>query len=180
VPSGLCGRWTRILLLIAACACCCRPAPAGADANREYEIKAALLYNFVKFVEWPSQAGSTLVIGVLGRNPFGPALNTLNGKSANRKTIAVRQFSSVPDAGACQILFISPSEKDRLKPILDSLRGSSILTVSEVGGFTQSGGIINFTIQDDRVRFEINPAAAERAKLTISSQLLRLAKIVRT
>jgi len=61
VPSGLCGRWTRILLLIAACACCCRPAPAGADANREYEIKAALLYNFVKFVEWPSQAGSTLV-----------------------------------------------------------------------------------------------------------------------
>jgi hypothetical protein len=159
------------------------PAPGQSAASREYSIKAAFLYNFVKFVDWPAQAlpssSNTLVIGVLGRNPFGSALNTLSGKTVKGKTLVVRQFSSVPEQGACHVLFISSSEQDRMKQLLDALRSSSILTVSETRGFAQSGGIINFVVQDEKVRFEINPAAAERARLNLSSDLLRLAKIVR-
>jgi hypothetical protein len=167
-------------LLLAACALLA--APAG-GTTREYEIKAAFLYNFVKFVDWPAQAlpdnSPNVVIGVLGANPFGRALNTINGRSVKGKTLVVRQVSSAQDAQNCHMLFICPSERDRLRAILDALRNDSVLTVGEMKGFAESGGIINFTLQNDRVRFEINPAAAERARLTISSQLLRLAKIVR-
>jgi hypothetical protein len=158
------------------------PAPAQSVGNREYAIKAGFIYNFCKFVDWPPQAmtGSTLVVGVLGRNPFGAALNTLNGKSVKGKTVTVRQFTEVPEQGECHVLFISASEHGRMRQILDALRNTSILTIGETSGFARSGGIINFFEQDGKVRFEINPAAAERARMSLSSDLLRVAKVVRS
>jgi hypothetical protein len=155
--------------------------PAVAEgAPREYVIKAAFIYNFVKFVDWPGGGSSTLIIGVLGNNPFGAALNQLNGKSVKGKTLAVRQCNSVSDAESCQVVFISSSDADRQRQILDSLKSSSILTVGESKGFAQRGGMINFVTEDDRVRFEVNPAAAERARLNISSEMLKLARIVKS
>ena len=152
-----------------------REAPA-----REYQIKAAFLYNFVKYVDWPGAGRSTITIGVLGKNPFGSALETLNGKVANGKTLAIRHLAGLQDARGVDVLFVSASESDHVRQIIDAVLQQPVLTVGEVGGFAQSGGIINFTSEGNRVRFEINPDAAERAGLKISSQLLRLAKVVRS
>jgi hypothetical protein len=177
--AGRIARCVGVLLLAGGLAT--PPAPARAESTpREYEIKAAFIYNFVKFVDWPSLPGSTITVGVLGSNPFGNALSTINGKSVKGKTLVVKQVGSMQEAGACQVLFISPSEAGRLHSVLETLRTASVLTVGESRGFAREGGIINFTLQDDKIRFEINPTAAERARLSISSQLLRLAKIVKS
>jgi hypothetical protein len=158
-------------------------APRPADA-REYEIKAAFLYNFAKYVDWPAEAlpssSTTLDVGVMGKNPFGAALDTIRGKTVKGKTLRVRQVNSIQEASGVHLLFISASEEERLKPILAGLRNASVLTVAEMSGFVQNGGIINLITQNDRVRFEINPVAAERARLGLSAQLVRLAtRVVR-
>jgi len=146
----------------------------------EYQIKAAFLYNFAKFVEWPTQAfagpKSPIVIGVLGKNVFGDDLqNTIRDKTINNHPFQFKLFHSVEEATNCHILFISASEKDRLPKILDRLRDFSVLTVSETDHFTEAGGMINFVIEDNRVHFEINDIAAQKAGLKISSKLLSLA-----
>jgi len=150
----------------------------------EYDIKAAFLYNFLKYVEFPAHAfpagSSTLTIGVLGKDPFGASLDTLNKKTVQGRTLAIRRLTDLKDIGDVHVLFISSSEKARLKSILDTVKTTPILTVGETGGFAKSGGIINFTIENNNVRFEVNPDAAERAKLKISSQLLKLAKVVKS
>jgi hypothetical protein len=170
-----------VVLALFACLLASLAPPARAQVNREYPLKAAFLLNFVKFVDWPSLPGGTITIGILGRNPFSPAvLDGINGKPVKDRTLVVRQVSDLREAAACQVVFISSSEKERLRPILDGLRGASILTVGETAGFARSGGIINFIEEGNKIRFEINPDAAERARLSISSQLLRLAKVVRT
>lgn len=156
--------------------------PARAAFSREYEIKAAFLYNFVKFVDWPAQAlpqNATFTIGVLGSDPFEGALETINGKVARDHTIVVRRLASAADAADVQMLFVSPSERARFAQILASTRSAPVLTVSETPGFAEDGGVINFTSGGNRVRFEINVAAAQRAHLAINSQLLRLAKVTR-
>jgi hypothetical protein len=149
----------------------------------EYDIKAAFIYNFLKYVEFPAQsfpAGSTtLAIGVLGKDPFGGSLNALTKKSIQGRSLVIKRFTDVKDIGDTHVLFISSSEKARLKPILDAVKSTPVLTIGEVGGFAKNGGIINFTIENNNVRFEVNPDAAERAKLKISSQLLRLAKVIK-
>ena len=146
----------------------------------EYQIKAAFLYNFAKFVEWPTQAfagpRSPVVIGVLGKNVFGDDLEqTIRDKTVNNHPFQFKQFHSVDEVTNCQILFISTSEKERLPKILSGLRGASVLTVSEMDHFTDTGGMINFVIEDNRVHFQINDAAAKKAGLKISSKLLSLA-----
>lgn len=146
----------------------------------EYQIKAAFLYNFAKFVEWPPQAfagpGSPMVIGVLGKNVFGGDLErTIRNKTVNNHPFQFKEFHSVPEATNCQILFISASEKDRLPKILDGLRGASVLTVSETDQFIGDGGMINFVIEDNKIHFQINDDAAKKAGLKISSKLLNLA-----
>jgi hypothetical protein len=156
---------------------------ALAQAPREYEIKAAFIYNFIKFVEWPAQAlpdtSPTITIGVLGRGPFGGALESLNGKTVKGKRLVVRQLTGTREIGSVHVLFVSASERDSLDQIVSAARGANVLTVGEMAGFARSGGIINLTTQSNKIRFEINPEAAERAGLRISSQLLRLAKVVR-
>jgi hypothetical protein len=146
----------------------------------EYQIKAAFLYNFAKFVQWPTQAfaspTSPIVIGVLGENVFGDDLEkTIRGKVINDRPLQFKQFHSVTEVTNCQILFISTSEKNSLPKILDGLQGASVLTVSETDRFTEAGGMINFVIEDDKIHFQINNEAAKKARLTISSKLLSLA-----
>jgi YfiR/HmsC-like len=146
----------------------------------EYQIKAAFVYNFAKFVEWPTQAlaapTSPMVIGMLGENVFhGDLEKTIRGKAINDHPLQFKKFDSVAEATNCQVLFIGPSEKKHLPKILESLRGTSVLTVSETDEFIENGGMINLVIVDNRVRFQINNEAAKKAGLTISSKLLSLA-----
>ena len=150
---------------------------------REYQIKAAFLYNFVKFVEWPDEAlpdpSAPIALCVLGEDPFGVALESINDKTVKGRQLMVKRFVGLQDLKVCHILFISPSEEKDLAQILASLKNSSILTVGETEGFTQFGGIISFTMESNKIRFEINEDAAGRAGLKISSKLLNLAKVVR-
>jgi len=157
---------------------------AQAQGSSEYAVKAAFLYNFAKFVEWPpgvfGNDGAPLVVGVVGDDPFGSALDqTIRGKSANGRQLIIRRFSWGQNLRECHILFISSSERKRLSQILDSLRGAGVLTVGETDHFNQQGGIINFVIEKGKVRFEINAGAAESSHLKLSSKLLALAKSVR-
>jgi len=172
--------WVRLLILWFGAAVFLAPGLRAQSASqREYEIKAAYLYNFIKYVDWPSY-GDTITIGVLGGNPFGPALAPLNGKVVKGRKVVVRELDSVRDAQKCQIIFVSSSEKQRLPEILDSLRSARVLTVGETQGFADDGGMINFIEENNKVRFEINAEAAHRTGLNISSELLKLAKLVKS
>jgi hypothetical protein len=159
----------------------CSDGHLWAQSANEYEVKAAFLYKFASFVEWPPESANTpLCIAVVGQDPFGVALDdVVKGKSINGRTFLIKRFKSGQDATGCHIVFISATEKGRVRSILDQLRGISILTVSDIPGFCQGGGMIDFELLDQKVRFEINPEAAERARLKISSKLLSVAKIVR-
>jgi hypothetical protein len=156
---------------------------AQSALQREYEIKAAYLYNFINYIDWPANAfapeGGTITVGILGESPFGPALEPLKGKKIKGRTLAVKQVESAKDLEQCQIVFICSSEKSRLSEILGQLKDARILTVSEIDGFAERGGIINFISERNKVRFEINTDAAKRTGLTISSELLKLAKLVK-
>jgi hypothetical protein len=150
-----------------------------AQAANEYQVKAAFIFNFVKFVEWPSDAfgdGGTLVMGVVGDDPFGGALDQLNGHTANGYHFLIKRLRWDDNLAACQILFISNSEARHLGTIMENIRGTSVLTIAEMPHFNRAGGIIRFVIQNNKVRFEINAAAAGRARLRISSKLLALSK----
>jgi hypothetical protein len=146
----------------------------------EYQIKAAFLFNFARFVQWPTNAlaasTSPMIIGVLGENPFHNDLAlTLRNKSVDDHPLVIKEFSSAAEATNCHILFISASEKPRLPNIINGLKGSSVLTVGEMDQFTESGGMINFVLQGSKIRFQINNNAASSAGLKISSKLLALA-----
>jgi hypothetical protein len=159
-------------------------AHAQAEGVGEYQVKAAFLYNFAKFVEWPPEAmpkaNAPLILGVVGEDPFGPVLEeTLKGKTANGHPFVVRRFRREEDASGCQILFTSSSDQRYIRSLLAVLKGSSVLTVGETERFCRLGGIINFTLEENKVRFKINVDAAERARLNISSKLLRVANVVR-
>ena len=145
----------------------------------EYQVKTAYLYNFTKFVEWPEKttAGqSTFTIAILGRNPFGNALNALAGKPVNNRKLLVRYIKSAQEAKDCDMLFISAFERENMRDIIASLGSlQGILTISDAEYFLRSGGMIEFVMVDGRVRFEVNYRAAQQANLRISSHLLRLA-----
>jgi len=150
------------------------------EALPEYRIKAAFLYHFAEFVSWPTNAfvetNSPYVIGVLGKDPFGQNLeDTLNGHSLNNHPFVVRRISNVAQARGCQILFISRSETRRLDDIIADLKDQPILTVSEIDGFINRGGMVQFLNTGDKVRFAINNTVARSSGLRISSQLLSLA-----
>src|SRR2546425_4112402 len=143
------------------------PQPAAAGGPSEYEVKAAFLYNFARFVEWPLDARGgdrTFVVTVLGRDPFGSVLDdTLRGKKIDDKRVVVRRVSRPEDVGRSHIVFISDSEKDRLPAILKSLDGAPVLTVGDMNQFAERGGVIRFKVDQDRIRLEINVAAAQRS-----------------
>jgi hypothetical protein len=153
------------------------------DALSEYQVEAAYLFNFLKFVEWPDESFADLlapiVIGVVGEDPFGNALpQVVIGKTVQGRDLVIRIYHAGEDLRGAHILFISASERKRLPVILSSLRGSSVLTVADTSGFLDAGGMIQFLNENGRVRFAINVDATGRAKLKMSSKLLSLAKVV--
>jgi hypothetical protein len=162
---------------------CPSPARAQDSPPTDAQVKAAFLYNFGKFVTWPGTAerpDQPFVIGILGDDPFEETLDrTVVDRTIRGRKVSVRRFQSAPDAVAhSQLLFVSASEAGRLADILRASSHANVLTVSDLDRFTVSGGMIGFHIEDKRVRFDINVAAAEAAGLTMSSQLLKLARSV--
>jgi len=162
------------------------PIANSAEPSRpgEYEVKAAFLYNFIKFTEWPpeeiAKSGQPFVIGVLGKDPFGAALDkVVEGEAVFKKPIVTKRFSRLEDAASSHVLFISSSEGNNLSAILRALDSHSILTVSEIDNFAQRGGVINLKKENERIVFEINIDAARHAGLSMNAQLLKLAKIVK-
>ena len=159
------------------------PSFARGEPAPEYAVKAAFLYNFAKFVEWPADAfagpASPIVFFVFGEDPFGDALKSLKGKTANGRPIVVRYAANLGELERCHLLFVSASEKANLPKILQATKSWSILTVGDMNGFAQDGGIINMVKEESRVGIEINLEAAQLSRLKISSKLLGLAKIVK-
>jgi len=152
------------------------------SAAPEYQVKAAFLYNFAKFVEWPesnfANPDAPLVIGVFGNNPFhGDLRRVVEGKSINGHRVVVQEVSAVTNLKTCDIVFIAASEQADTAQIAAALADAKVLTVTEnMKHFGSSGLVINFVTEDDRIRFQINHAAATRAGLVISSKLLSLAR----
>ena len=156
---------------------------AQESATNEYQVKAAYLFNFVKFVEWPANifpsVDTPVEICVVGRNPFGHALeDSIAGKTVGGRRLEITHLSRGVELRSCQILFISSSEKSQMPEILQKLAGASVLTVSDTSGFTENGGIINFVLDGDRVRFDANVEAAGQAHLRLSARLLTVARAV--
>jgi hypothetical protein len=154
------------------------------DIGREYAIKAAYLYNFAKYVEWPVEAfangSSPFVIGVLGKDPFGVNLDEIaNTKKLEGRKIEIKRFASMNEYSPCHILFVPAAADAKLKETAAKKADNSMtLLVGEEAGFAEKGAVVNFFMESNRIRFEINPATAKRDKLKISSKLLSLAKIV--
>jgi hypothetical protein len=172
-----------IILLILSGSLLSRPAAARESGSGEYQVKTAMLYNLVKFVDWPPEKTDSgqkpFKICVIGRNPFGSALDSLNGKPVKGRKLMSVQLSRINEIGACQALFVGSSEKRNLAAILDSANSNSVLTVSEISNFAASGGMIGLVEVEGKIRLEVNVDAAKEAKLNISSQLLKLARLVK-
>lgn len=174
-------------LIAAALACALTSIPslhAQQPKPGEYQVKAAYLYNFGRFIEWPAKVsiakGDSFTICVLGQDPFGSTLTeTLADEAINGRNVVAKRIPGPEDAVNCRILFISSSEGDRLKQILSTLNDASVLTVSDLPLFSRQGGMVQFTMEGNRVRFEVNLARTERAGLTLSSELLKVAVNVR-
>jgi YfiR/HmsC-like len=158
------------------------PQPGLAEPLAEYEIKAAFVYNFAKFVQWPAgafgQPESPLILCLIGEDRFGPALEALDHKIAQGHELRVRRQIRLEDARSCHVLLIAESERARVASILRAVSGASVLTVSDVDRFAESGGIIGLYNLDNKVQFSVNLEQARNASLQINSQLLKLAKIV--
>jgi hypothetical protein len=175
----LCG-WLMLLFFL--------PALAAADSNEsaaiEYKVKAGFLYNFVKFVQWPAGAlpstNSPIVIGLFETDPAAPVLEqALQQKTANGHSLQVRRFRTDESPLDCHLFFLSRAERAQTGRVLERFKGLPVLTVSESEDFARSGGMINFVMKEENIRFEINLAAAERAGLQISSKLANMATLVK-
>ena len=157
--------------------------PCRADApTREYQVKAAFVYNFTQFVEWPDSAfaskDSPFVVATVGADPFNGALEqAMAAKAVDDRTVTVQHFASVDSLGPCQLLFVPASQDSSAKALCDKLDGKPVLTVGESDGFLPAGGGIRFFFEDNRIRFEINPDPIATDGLKVSAKLMRLARI---
>lgn len=173
----------RVALLFLTLAATVQPTAQRAPTS-EYEVKAAFLYNFVHFVEWPSHAfaarDAPLAVCILGDDPFGDALDQIiAGELAGGRRLTVQRTRRVADVRACHLLFVSRSESERLGEILDAIQTTTpVLIVSDIRNFVARGGTIGFVLERNRVRFEINVTRAQQRGLKLSSQLLRVGRIV--
>ncbi len=156
---------------------------AQASRPTDYDVKAAYLYNFGRFVEWPASVTSnsdSFTVCVLGQDPFGPALDaTLAGETIGGKSVTAKRISTPQEAARCHILFMSSAEDSRLSKIIEALDKEAVLTVSDMPKFSQRGGMIQFVLEGKKVRFEVNLGAVQHAGLTLSSELLKVATTVR-
>lgn len=151
--------------------------------TNEYKLKAAFLYNFTRFVEWPDQAfpntAAPIVIGIIGEDPFGSFLDDLisNEKIGNR-SIIVRRFAEAKDIADCQLLYITYLQTEKIAAVLSMVSNKGVLTINDIPAFTGMGGIVQFYTEKNKIRMMINNAAAKRAGLNISTKLLSVAKVV--
>ena len=157
--------------------------PAQQSEFHEYQVKAAFLYNFAKFVDWPKEAlekpETPVIIGIMGDDPFGSDLDeTLETKTAQGRPLKVKRLMNANESKNCHILFICLSQENRLAESLSKVNKLPILTVSDIEGFSRRGGMVTFITEGNKVRFEINADAVQEGGLRISSQLLKLATIV--
>lgn len=157
--------------------------PAQSFQSRELNIKAAFLFNFTQFVEWPSTAfqhsASPLVIGILGEDPFGSVIDeTVSGEKLNGHPIIIERYQTIKDLKQCHILYMSEEDGSKIKEVIAAMPNHHALTVGSHFNFTKSGGIIRFLTLNNKIKLQINLAAAKEAKINISSKLLRLADIV--
>jgi uncharacterized protein DUF4154 len=155
----------------------------AAQSPTEYQVKAAYLFNFLKFVEWPEDPAADphgkWVIGFIGETPIAGELTKLvEGKNVLGRELQVKLFQATDNPHGCNILFISESEKKRLPSILTALQGAGVLTVADMDNFIGAGGMVQFVVEDARVRVAIDVAATSRARLKVSSKLLSLARVV--
>jgi hypothetical protein len=174
-----CAMFLSTLLLMAAAS----STRAQTRPSVEYQVKAAFLFNFAKFVEWPSDAFQSektpIALCVFGHDPFGSALDEImRGKAINNRDVLARRINELPDLKSCQLVFVSGAEDMRLSEVLSSLKGTSALVVGESDGFAERGGAVQFFLEANKLRFAVNVDAVQRAHLTVSSKLLALAKIV--
>ncbi len=175
-------------------------ADSGSAEYEEYVVKAAFIYNFLKFIDWPEEKitgdGNRIIVGIIGKDPFGSAVKGFSGKSLEGRKLVVERFEgihriqemakenqkdfdkTVDALRKCHLLFVCPSEKKQFLQIVEIVDKYHVVTVGDGEGFIESGGIINFSLKENKVRFEVNLVAAEKAGLKIRSQLLRLAKRV--
>ncbi|GMQ87402.1 MAG: hypothetical protein BMS9Abin08_0603 [Gammaproteobacteria bacterium] len=148
----------------------------------EYRVKAAYLYQFTKFTEWPdkefSDGKAPIRICVLGRNPFDKSLDEFSSKTSQNRTLVVEYLASFQEISRCHVVFISRSEEKYLSQILQLTEHSPVLTVSDMEGFARRGGIIGLVIERGKVRLEINPEASNHAGVKLSSKLLEVATLV--
>jgi YfiR/HmsC-like len=148
---------------------------ASADDLGEYRLKAAFLYNFALFTEWPAEVGSTLNLCIHGRDPFGAEIDALQGKPVGTRSITVQRKGGGESLDTCQIVFIAPASIGALPRVLEAVRGGPVLTVADTAGSTRQGVALNMSVAQNKISFEANLAAARGAGLNLSSKLLRLA-----
>lgn len=171
------GGWLFLSAMLAAVA-----VPAQSESPGEYDVKAVFLFNFARFVEWPSsssaQTNSQIVIGILGNDPFGSALDrAVQDETIRDQPIVIRRARRIEDLPACHLLYINLPDSSRLPSVLASLKKRGVLTVGEGEAFTRLGGIIGFRTKQNRVRFLINLEAAESEGFRISAKLLKVADL---
>jgi hypothetical protein len=160
-------------------------ATSATPATFEERVKAGFLYQFAAKVEWPPQAFSghaaPLTICIMGNDALHQALGEiLQSRKIGGRALVARRIKDIPEIRGCQILFAGKSQEERLPEILETVRGKPILTVGETADFARLGGLINFTLINNRVAFEINADAASRSNLVLSPKLLDLGRIVHT
>jgi hypothetical protein len=156
--------------------------PQKRAASDETEVKAVFLFNFAQFVEWPPSKlppDSAIVIGVLGKDPFGKYLDeTVHNETINGHPIKVERYTNEQRIGNCHILFINPSRSIRIQNVLKTLEGKNILTVSDATSFANQGGMIHFINERNRIKLSINLRSVRESEISISSKLLSLAEII--
>jgi hypothetical protein len=153
------------------------PGMLSAGPVDEYEVKAAFIYNFTKFIEWPKNDFDAFNICILGEDPFGPSIDQLvKGKVANGKALQIRRLKDASEAKQCQIVYVRAEEKGKATQLVEAVRKTPVLTVGEQSNFGKIGGLVYLTMTDERVAFGINAAAADAAGLKVSAKLLSLAK----
>ncbi len=149
--------------------------PALADDPPEYRLKAAFLFNFALFTEWPAEVGGVINLCVDGTDPFGKEIDVLQGKAVGSRKIDVQRKHAGESLADCQIVFIAPSAIGRLPQVLESVRGRPVLTVADSVGAARRGVALNLDVNQNKVSFQVNLQATRAAGLNLSSRLLRLA-----
>ncbi len=174
---------SRVLFLLIIGFTMCVPCTYAEESEfSEYEIKAGFIYNFAKFVEWPGEISrddkKALTLCISGTNPFGNSIATISNKTIQSRRLEVRTLGKNRDFKGCNLVFINSSEKELLPQLFEALGNSPVLTIGDGKGFAQNGVMINLVMEENKVRFEINTGSARRARISISSKLLKLAKTI--